>query len=190
MVNNERLEFLGDRVLDLVVSDILYNKFPEMSEGVLSKFRSTIVNNDTLAKVGDSIDLADYLILGEGQIHEIPPKLVANTLEAIIGSIYLDSAFPLLSCRDLVEKHFSAYIPDIPNNTIFNDYKSALQEYLQKNGREFYYDYVESGPDHNKEFTCTTRWHNGDPLCQGFGHSKKTASQEAAKKTLAFLQSN
>ena len=131
MVNNERLEFLGDRVLDLVVSDILYNKFPEMSEGVLSKFRSTIVNNDTLAKVGDSIDLADYLILGEGQIHEIPPKLVANTLEAIIGSIYLDSAFPLLSCRDLVEKHFSAYIPDIPNNTIFNDYKSALQEYLQ-----------------------------------------------------------
>ena len=109
---------------------------------------------------------------------------------SIIGSIYLDSAFPLLSCRDLVEKHFSAYIPDIPNNTIFNDYKSALQEYLQKNGREFYYDYVESGPDHNKEFTCTTRLNNGDPLCQGFGHSKKTASQEAAKKTLAFLQSN
>lgn len=192
VVNNERLEFLGDRVLDLVVSDILYKKFPEVSEGILSKFRSTIVNNDTLSKVGDSIDLGDYIIAGNGQLNDgIPPKLVANTVEAIIGAIYLDSAFPLLSCKDFVEKHFTQYIPDIPSKTIFNDYKSALQEYLAKCGNKgIYYEFKSTGPDHEKEYTCTTRWNNGDPLCDGFGHSKKSASQEAARKTLALLQSN
>ncbi|MCC8110523.1 MAG: ribonuclease III [Ruminococcus sp.] len=186
--SNERLEFLGDSVLSIVVSDFLFHKYPNLSEGELTKLRASMVCEKALHIFAQEIHLGDFLLLGKGEEHTGGRKrssILADAFEAVISAIYLDGGM------DAAKRHILRFIPKDPEfeePVGFQDYKTQLQEVIQKNPEERV-EYVlvdEVGPDHNKAFTVEVCL-NSNVIGKGVGHSKKAAEQLAAKEALSLM---
>lgn len=187
--SNERLEYLGDAVLELAVSEHLYQLFPDKPEGDLTALRASLVKTTTLAKVAGELDLGNQLQMSRGEAQtggRTNPGLLANTFEAIIGAIYLDSNY------ETVTKFLSTYLfprlQDIIKNNLYRDYKSTFQERVQSGGHPTptYRVISQSGPDHNKTFTMALIV-NDQEVSHGNGKSKQLAEQDAAKHGLQKL---
>ena len=186
-VCNERLEFLGDAVLEVVSSDFLYHKYPEKPEGELSKIRASLVCEPTLAYCAADLELGSYLLLGKGEEAtggRERNSVVSDAMEALIGSIYLDGGFA--NAKEFV---LNFILNDIEHKQLFYDSKTILQEIVQENGTQPV-EYIltkEEGPDHNKNFTVEARV-NGKVMGQGSGHTKKAAEQAAAYQAIRVLR--
>lgn len=188
--NNERLEFLGDAVLDLIVGEYLFNKFPKENEGLLSKIRASLVNESGFTLLAEKLDLGNYIYLSlaeENNNGRTKPSLLSNAFEAIIGAIYLEAGLEVT--RDISIKLLEDCHPKIDLDTLSKDYKTALQELTQS----IYavtpdYELVgTSGPDHKKEFEIAIVL-NGKTLAKAKGKSKKIAQQRAAEDALKELK--
>ena len=187
--DNERLEFLGDAVLDFIVGAWVYNHYPEMQEGDLTRMRSALVRTDTLAEFARQIALGSALRLGRGELASggrERDNLLCATFEAVIGAIYLDSDIPTV--EDFIEPLLTSYSSQVVSQEDINDPKSMLQEWAQSNklGTPRYTTIRSSGPDHAKIFTVEVQL-NGEPYGQGQGSSKQSAAQVAAQEALKFL---
>lgn len=178
----ERLEFLGDAVLELVVSEYLYKNF-EQNEGNMTKMRANYVCEDANYEYMQKIGLYKYIKVGNGETGNIKKAIVADIFEAFIGAIYLDQGFP--KAKEYILEIITPYLD---NKTYFlNDYKSILQEAMQTDKRSFTYELVdESGPSHDKTFTIVVRIDNV-VYGKGIAGSKKEACRLAAKDTLEKL---
>ena len=187
--HNERLEFLGDAVLELLVSEILYKQFPEYDEGQLTKFRAGLVCEASLAKIAHESGFEENLRLGKGEEStggRYKEALLADAFEAVIGALYLDGG--LESVRIFIQTCFAEDISQHCNSLEQFDNKTFLQEAIQKNSKIplSYTITSESGPDHNKIFTATVK-HKGKELGAGRGRSKKEAEQKAAAEAILAL---
>ena len=187
--DNERLEFLGDAVLDLAISHILMELFQESKEGDLSKYRAMVVNERGLCKVARELDLGECLMLGRGEEMSRgreKSSILANTMEALLGALYLDAGFD--KTKEIVYRLFSPLLVRIDSGMVPNDYKSQLQEYTQGTykSRPEYVLLEESGPPHNKTFRVALRL-DGKIMAEAEGKSKKEAEQRAAKEALPCL---
>ena len=186
--DNERLEFLGDAVLGLVVGHLLMRRYPDINEGDLSRMRSSLVNESQLAIIAGNIRLGDYLLLGRGEIIAKgweKKSILANAFEALCAAIYLDAGFDMV--YDIVASHFTALL-DADSDVITGfDYKSRLQERVQEIQQVVpgYQVLSESGPDHDKTFRVQVTFNQQQ--AEGEGKSKKTAEQAAAQKALETL---
>lgn len=183
LMDNERLEFLGDAVLELVSSDFLYQTHPEMNEGKMTKLRASLVCEQSLADCARQIHLGSYLRLGNGEDltgGRERDSILSDALEAVIGAMYLDGGFT--SAKEFVLKYV---LNDIEHKKLFYDSKTILQELIQnKYKKVLHYEPVsEEGPDHNKKFTVQA-YMNDIPLMQGVGKTKKSAEQNAAYQSL------
>jgi len=184
--NNERLEFLGDAVLELIVTQNLYQKYPDKSEGELTNWRAALVNARMLAEVARGIGLNDFLLLSKGEAKETGKSrqyILANTIEAFIGSLYLDRG--IKECQKFIEKCLLSELPKIIENGLFRDAKSAFQEEAQERaGTTPTYQVLEEwGPDHAKSFIIGV-FLGKTLIAKGEGSSKQEAEVEAAKKAL------
>ena len=185
--HNERLEFLGDAVLGIVVTDMAYREFPELPEGELAKLRAAIVNETALAEVARDLGIGDYLLLGKGETQSDGRKkksILADALEALIGAIYLDRG--LDAARDLIEREFRPRMQRYRDGD-YRDYKTILQELASAEVHALpVYQHTERGPDHEKEFSATVSL-GGVVSGSGRGHSKKEAEQQAAREAYERL---
>jgi ribonuclease III len=188
--DNERLEFLGDAVLDLVITHILMEHFPETREGDLSRMRATIVNESQLSLVAQSLNLGQHLLLGRGEAlsnGQEKKSILADALEAVIAAVYLDGG--LQAGFEVIEKQFSEIISQVGDRLAAEDFKSRLQELVQVRFKRIpdYEVVAESGPDHDKTFEV--RLSIGNSLTTyGTGKSKKAAEQAAAEVALEKLE--
>ncbi|MCQ2510868.1 MAG: ribonuclease III [Lachnospiraceae bacterium] len=184
---NERLEFLGDAVLEMVSSEFLYDQYPEKTEGQLSKLRASLVCEPTLAFDAKDLNLGRYLLLGKGEEQtggRLRDSIVSDAVEATIGAIYKDGG--LEPARDFILRYI---LNDIEHKQLFHDSKTILQETVQKNGG-FVLEYEivdEQGPDHDKCFIAEVRL-NGKAIGQGSGRTKKAAEQQAAYQALLTIR--
>jgi len=188
--SNERLEFLGDAVLNLIISDALLAARPEASEGDLSRLRASLVNARHLAALSGRLALGACLRLGRGEEQQAghqKPSVLADALEALIGAVYLDGGYA--AARGVVLALFQESLAIPGQAAVTQDYKTALQEYVQKwlKVSPEYRLVQESGPAHARRFIVEV-WVSGAPLGQGEGNSKKQASQRAAQQALLRLQ--
>ena len=187
-VNNERLEFLGDAVLGLVVTDMAYREFPELPEGELAKLRAAIVNMTALADVARDLDLGALLLLGKGEVMSggrDKASILADALEATLGAVYLDRGLDV--ARKLIERLFRPRMVAYARGEGERDYKTILQEVASSDLRALpEYRIAERGPDHEKEFTATV-YLGGQPWGTGTGRSKKEAEQQAAHEAYRRL---
>ncbi|MEP7033082.1 MAG: ribonuclease III [Actinomycetota bacterium] len=187
-VNNERLEFLGDAVLGLVVTDVAYADFPEMPEGELAKLRAAIVNMSALADVARDLRLGDFIMLGKGEEMSggrDKASILADALEAILGAIYLDRG--LGTARAFIERLFRPRMVAYVRGEGERDYKTILQELASADLHAMpEYKISDQGPDHLKEFTATV-FLNGKAWGRGIGRSKKEAEQRAAHEAYEKL---
>jgi len=184
--SNERLEFLGDAVLALTVSALLLARFPESSEGEMSRGRAALVNARQLAAVARRLGLGAYLLLGRGEERQAgreKPSLLANALEALLGAVYLDCG--LEAAARLTARWFG---PMIAGALPGQDFKTSLQEFTHARYKTppSYHLVAESGPGHARHFQVEVRLQN-QPLAQGEGRSKKEAEQQAARRALEIL---
>ena len=190
LADNERFEFLGDAVLGLCVSDLLINKYVDFSEGTLSKIRGGIVNEKPLAELASSLQLGDCLLLGKGEENSggrAKDSLLANSLEAVIAAIYLDSGFN--EVKTVLEIILAPLLEDSVLLSQNFDYKTALQEFCQKRYKiaPVYTIIDSSGPDHAKIFEVQVTVADKMPQT-GYGKSKKEAEKQAAQKAWEILQ--
>jgi ribonuclease-3 len=184
--HNERLEFLGDAVLELVITDFLYKKFSKMDEGELTSIRSALVNADTCATVAQKLGANDFLLLSKGESKDMGRArqyILANTLEAIIGAIYMDQGIDASS--KFIFDHITPLTEEIVEKGTWMDAKSSFQEKAQEHESvtPVYKTLHESGPDHDKKFTIGVYLGN-DIAGQGDGKSKQDGEQEAARNAL------
>ncbi len=184
--NNERLEFLGDAVLELIVTDYLYFNYPEKSEGELTTWRAALVNTKEIGSVAEKLNFHDYLLLSKGEGREMGKArrcILADTFEAVIGAIYLDQEYEVV--KNFIEKVLIARLPRIIELELFRDPKSQLQEEMQEEVgvTPEYRVLEESGPDHQKIFEVGV-FIKDKMIGQGEGGSKKEAEEEAAKEAL------
>jgi len=184
--HNERLEFLGDAVLELIVTEDLYKKYPEKAEGELTNWRASLVNAKTLMKIAEDLGFNDFLLLSKGETKELGKArayILANTFEALIGSIYLDSGYA--EAEKFIKKYVIAILPDIIKNKLYKDAKSQFQEEAQeKVGVTPVYKVVkEWGPDHQKNFVVGV-FLKEEMIAKGEGSSKQEAEEAAAKEAL------
>lgn len=192
--DNETLEFLGDAVVGLVTAEAVYRRYPELSEGELTRLRGALVSRRHLAKVAEGLELGQHLVLGRGEERSGgrgKTALLANAMEAVIGAIYLDggleAAHRLIEAR-VVEPSLPALREQVMAGGGMGDFKSALQERLQarRRGQPEYRKTGESGPDHQKHFTVEVR--SGDTvLGAGEGPTRKFAEQDAARRAMEKL---
>ena len=187
--DNERLEFLGDAVLNLVVGHILMQRYPALKEGDLSRIRANLVNETQLATIARKIDIGDYIQLGKGEIQtkgQEKKSILADTFEAVIAAVYLDGGFD--AAFKIVEGHFSFLLNSATIPIANHDYKSQIQEFVQVAHRTMpdYRVIHESGPDHDKTFRVQLKV--GELQTEGVGKSKKAAEQDAARKCLEILK--
>ena len=188
--DNERLEFLGDAVLDLIVGEYLYKKFSKSAEGNLSKIRASLVNETGFDKLARYLDLGSYILLSNAEENNggrEKSSLLSNAFEAVIGAIYLESGLKVANdiAIDLIEKNHA----DISLDSLFSDYKTLLQELTQSMfGVTPEYIVVASrGPDHQKEFEIAVNIQDKE-YAKAIGKSKKIAQQEAAKIAIEMLK--
>lgn len=185
--HNERLEFLGDAVLEIIVTEYLYRQFPDKSEGDLTDWRASLVNAKILAEVAHKLNLDKYLHLSKGEAKDANNKarqyILANAVEALIGAIYLDQG--LTACKKLIKKEIISELDHILKNQLYLDPKSKLQEKTQDlyNITPHYQVLQESGPDHDKQFEVGV-YLKDELLASGSGNSKHEAQVQAAQKAL------
>jgi ribonuclease III len=187
--DNERLEFLGDAVLNLIVGHLLMVKHPHLREGDLSRMRAKLVNEQELAAIARGLHLGECLQLGKGEAltnGQEKPSILANALEAVTAAIYLDGGFA--AAFEVLSALFLTHLTSVSDATVLLDYKSRLQEFIQLKKRitPQYRLIDETGPDHDKTFR--TQISIGDIVAVGEGKSKKAAEQEAAKNILKLLE--
>jgi len=182
--NNQRLEFLGDAILDFVVAEYLYLNFPDRPEGELTKMRAAVVNETTLARTAQAIGLGRELLLGRGEQlsgGRDRPSILADAWEAVLGAIYLQ--YGLTEARRIVLELLKPEIEEVAKGN-YGDYKTQLQERAQKEEADISYRILaEEGPDHNKRFTAGV-FLAGNLAATGIGRTKKEAEQNAAHKVL------
>lgn len=185
----ERLEFLGDAVLELTVSDFLYKDNPKMKEGEMTKMRASLVCEPTLAYCAKALSLKDYILLGKGEEKtggRSRESIISDVFEATIGALYLDGG--LEQAAGFIKEYV---LTDYRNKIEFRDSKTTLQEYVQEKGSVMDYDLIsETGPDHNKKYTVNVLI-DGMVMGEGIGSSKKRAEQKAAyeaMKKLGFIK--
>ncbi len=188
--HNERMEFLGDAVLNLVMSELLMTMRPHSSEGELSRLRAAVVSEQSLAAIARSLTLGDYLRLGKGEEQtggRDKDSLLADSLEALIASLYLDKG--LEPAASFIDRFFAEALQDASSGGRGTDAKTDLQELCQERLRTLpeYRVVSESGPDHRKEFTVELTV-KGEVYGRGTGRSKKEAEQRAAREALVLLQ--
>ena len=186
--SNQRLEFLGDAVLELCISDVLYHRYADMDEGELTKRRALFVCESTLAEIAKKLGLGNFLLLGQGEAREggrEKDSILADALESILGAVFLDGGIEETS--NIVRNLFEPIMDKKSKHT--TDSKSLLQEILQKQSKTtaFYEIIHEEGPPHRKIFTSSV-FHDGKKLGTGKGSSKKAAEQEAAKAALEKMK--
>ncbi|MFC1918041.1 ribonuclease III [Chloroflexota bacterium] len=187
--HNERMEFLGDAILGLVIAEKLYQDFPEHSEGEMSKYRAALVSRDALNVVAQKINLGEYLYLGKGEEAgggRKNPANLAGAMEAIIAAIFLDQGLAI--SRDFIVKYWDKELAEVMGQGIEVDYKSRLQELVQSKGQlpPSYQLRHAVGPDHAKVFTVEVMV-GGEVMGTGSGKSKKTAETAAAHEALKYL---
>ena len=185
--SNERLEFLGDSVLGMVVADHLYRTYPDMPEGELTRTRAALVCEESLVEVARELDLGSYLRLGKGEEHgggRGRPSIQADAVEAVLAAVYLDGGIG--SARKLIHRFV---LSRSPQDSAPRDYKTALQELVQRTpGSNIEYNLVwETGPDHCRVFVMEVSI-GGQVAGEGRGHSKKAAEQMAAKAAIERLE--
>jgi len=190
--DNERLEFLGDAVLELTVSDMLMKKFPDLAEGELSKLRASVVNEQPLAKLAKGFRIGEFLLLGKGEESSggrDKPSLLANAFESIIAAMYLDGGFDRTAA--FIGRLFEPLIEAGATAAVYRDYKTTAQEFCQNLFKEFprYVVISETGPDHEKRFE-TSLIVGEQVIATGTGRSKKEAEQQAAREALEVLQND
>lgn len=188
--NNERLEFLGDAVLDLIVGEYLFHKFGKDAEGDLSKLRAALVNEKSFAKIADSLNLGDFIFMSvseENNGGRQKPSILSDALEAIIGSIHLESGFEY--ARNIALKLIENNFPKIDAKNLIKDYKTRLQEITQGTiGKTPEYETLRAfGPDHLKQFEIALKL-KGKEIARAIAKSKKEAQQMAAKIALEKLE--
>ena len=197
---NERLEFLGDAVLGLVVAETMFLRHPDWREGELTRVRAQLVSRQHMAEVATAIDLGRYILLSRGEDRSglrRKATVLSNAMEAVLGAVFLDGG--LDPVRAFVHKHVMGdaaehLAEELRSGAALGNYKSALQEYLQaaRAGSPVYRVKSESGPDHRKRFLVEVRLkpamgEPGKPLARGMGNTKKHAEQDAARRALARL---
>ncbi|MBU0579458.1 ribonuclease III [Patescibacteria group bacterium] len=187
--SNERLEFLGDAVLELITTEYLFGKYPTEPEGILTTYRSALVKTTTLAEVAQELDLGQKLYMSNGEEAtggRTNPSLLADTTEAIIGALYLDQGYQ--PTKEFLNQHLFHKFDKIKQQKLYRDAKSFLQEIVQAKGFEapVYEVIKEEGPDHNKKFTVKVLI-DSQTTGTGLGKSKQTAQQAAAQKALEEL---
>ena len=187
--SNERIEFLGDSVLGLAAGSYIYETYPAMPEGRMSKLRASVVCEGTLADIAFAIDLDKYVRLGVGEEQtggRKKPSILSDALESVFAAVYLDAGYEV--ARKVV---LSFIVPEIEkrvDNFILSDYKSSLQEYCAKNHTQVSYEIVgETGPEHSRVFSAKVLTSDG-VMAMGEGRSKKDAEQLAARRLLELLQ--
>ena len=181
--SNERLEFLGDAILSFIVAEKLYKEFPELNEGELTKIRATLVCRDTLAEVASSLNLGDWLLLGQGEKAsggKTKQNNLANTMEALIGAIYLDQG--IKKTREFVLRQLKPALERVKAGEINRNYKALIQEFIQgeKEPPPVYRVVEATGPDHSKQFMVEILI-EGEALGRGTGKNKKAAEMQAAR---------
>jgi ribonuclease-3 len=188
--HNQRLEFLGDAVLQVILTCELYERFPAFDEGPLTKARAKLVNRRALAGQGQQLGLGEFLVLSRGEeTHggRERPSALADAFEAVVGAIFLDGGFE--AAREFVLGRFQKAFGELPGIPVLENPKGELQEFLQARSAEppEYRVVSATGPDHDRLFECTVR-HDGVELARGCGKSKKAAESEAALAALKTLR--
>ena len=188
--SNEKLEFLGDSILEFVSSKYIYKKYPNLREGEMTKVRATVVCEESLYKIAKLHNFSDFLYLGKSQLHtgeNKRPAILADSVEAVIAAIYLDSG--IQQAGKFIENNLKKEIEYATKHVGFKDYKTVLQEKLQEHGDvKIEYEITkEIGPDHNKFFEAQVKC-NGKVIAKGEGKSKKDAHMHAAKKALENIK--
>lgn len=186
--HNERLEFLGDAVLELIVTDYLFRQFPDQNEGELTAYRAALVNAETLATVAAELNMNDYLLLSRGEQKDTGrarSTILANTFESVLGAIFLDQGYA--QAQAFVSQYLFPKTAEIVKRQLWQDPKSLFQEKAQSfaNITPAYRVLSEDGPDHDKIFTVGL-YLAEDLVAEGVGPSKQRAEQEAAKNGLAI----
>ncbi len=180
--NYERLEFLGDAVLELLSSRFFYENYPDMAEGQMTRMRSSMVCEPALAFCARDLSLGDFILLGKGEEAtggRMRDSIISDVMEAVIGAIYLDGGID--KANEFVQKYV---LSDLEDKQLFYDSKTILQEQVQKKGQELVYQLVsESGPDHDKIFVVEAVI-DGQVVGKGQGRNKKSAEQQAAYQVL------
>ncbi len=181
----ERLEYLGDSILQMVVSEYIYRHKPEYNEGEMTKLRAAVVNSKSLLECAKCWNIIKFMLRLDGEdANNVRryKKMQSDIVEAIIAAVYLDGGYD--KCREFILKYFQKKIDETSLDTL-SDYKTRLQEILQKNGSEApKYQIINiSGPDHDREFESAV-FFNGEELSRGVGKSKKEADQDAAKRLI------
>jgi len=184
--HNERLEFLGDAVLELVVTGYLFKKYPEKTEGDLTSYRAALVNTSTLSTVATGIGVNDHLLLSKGEARDTGRArqyILANTFEALVGALYLDQGYDV--AQKFIAKHILPLTDEIVAKSLWRDAKSRLQEVAQEklSITPYYKVLEEDGPDHDKHFTVAV-FFGEEKVSNGIGRSKQEAEQEAARSAL------
>ena len=189
-LNNERLEFLGDAILDFIVSDIIYRAFADASEGDLSKLRASLVKKSSLASLATEIGVGDYLVLGGGERKSGGHRrnsILADTLEAIFGAVYLDAGYS--AAEAVIRRVYGERLVEFPDIDDLRDPKTRLQEWLQARGRGLpdYELLSVSGKSHNQQFEVRCSIDNSENTSLGNGTSRRKAEQDAARNMLLKL---
>lgn len=187
--SNERLEFLGDSILGFVVADYLYRNFPNWPEGHLTKTRAALVCEQACCGFSQALDVGDYLLLSHGEQNNggrTRTSILADAFESITAAIYLDGGFA--KAREFILRFTLPALKGLHSKAPFRDYKTKLQEIVQKNPEEklSYVLVGESGPDHDKHFKVEVHLNN-NVIGRGGGHSKKDAEQQAAREALELM---
>ncbi len=188
--SNEKLEFLGDSILEFVSSEYIYHNYPNLKEGEMTKVRASVVCEDSLQKIAKMHNFSDFLYLGKSERtsqKEVRPAIMADSIEAVIAAIFLDGG--LEEAKKFILNNLAKPIENATKNIGQKDYKTVLQEVLQKNGNvDIEYVIIdEKGPDHEKVFTAEVKFNN-KILAIGEGKSKKQAEMEAAQKALENIK--
>ena len=183
--NYERLEFLGDAILEYITSEALYERYPDLTEGELTKRRASLVCEYTLSQISGELGYGGYVFLSKGERMtggQERPSILCDLFESVLGGIYLDGGME--PAVKYVQQHL---LTDLEHRTLFTDAKTLLQEYAQKDGKAVAYDLLDrSGPDHNRDYHVQVRV-GEKPLAEGHGHSIKGAQMEAAHRAIREL---
>jgi ribonuclease-3 len=190
LAHNERFEFLGDAVLELIVTRYLYDRFTDLAEGQLTAYRAALVRTETLSKLALDLGFNDYLLLSKGEARDIGRArnyILANTFEAFVGALYLDRGFDIAD--EFVMSHLAPYMDTVLEKSLWRDAKSYVQEKAQEilSITPTYEMVDHKGPDHDKTFVVVVKFGN-EIVATGEGPSKQEAQQEAARKALDIMK--